>query len=182
MATNDLMSKALSGLAGLDEVDGPMSVEVIHRLADLTDLDTPLTITEAAELLDVSPHTLRYYERAGLVTVGRDAAGHRSYDAEAVRRLVFLTRMRLSGMPMRDLQHYVALVDQGEATVPERLDMLLEHRDTIRRQLRELTLSLAATEYKIATYGGHAGDDAPAAGADETVTDQIEADATEAAS
>ena len=43
-------------------------------------------------------------------------------------------------------------------TVSERLDMLVEHRDTIRRQIRELTLSLAATEYKIATYGGHTGD------------------------
>jgi DNA-binding transcriptional MerR regulator len=157
MATHDLMSKAL---ASLDEVDGPVSVEVIHRLADVTDLDGPLTITQAADLLDVSPHTLRYYERAGLVTVGRDPGGHRSYDAGAVRRLVFLTRMRLSGMPMRDLQHYVRLADQGDETVPERLDMLLEHRDTIRGQIRELTLSLAATEYKIATYGGRTGDDA----------------------
>ena len=42
--------------------------------------------------------------------------------------------------------------------MPERLDMLVEHRDTIQRQIRELTLSLAATEYKIATYGGRAGD------------------------
>lgn len=161
MATNDLMSKAL---ASLEEVDGPMSVEVIHRLADTTDLDAPLTITQVADLLDISPHTLRYYERAGLVTVGRDAVGQRSYDAPAVRRLVFLTRMRLSGMPMRDLQHYVQLAERGEDTVPERLDMLLEHRDTIRRQIRELTLSLAATEYKIATYGGRTGDDACFAG------------------
>ena len=154
MATDELMSKAL---AALDEIDGPMSVEVIHRLADTSDLDGPMTIAEVAELLDLSPHTLRYYERAGLVEVGRDSSGHRSYQPEAVRRLVFLTRMRLSGMAMRDLQHYVELVDAGEETVPERLDMLLEHRDTIRRQIRELTLSLAATEYKIATYGGATG-------------------------
>jgi DNA-binding transcriptional MerR regulator len=66
--------------------------------------------------------------------------------------------MRLSGMAIRDLQHYVELVDAGADTVPERLDMLVEHRDTIARQIRELTLSLAATEYKIATYGGRAGD------------------------
>ena len=154
MATDDLMARAL---AALPEVDGPLSVEVIHRLADTSDLATPMTIAEVADALDISPHTLRYYERAGLVTVDRDGHGHRSYDAAAVRRLVFLTRMRLSGMPMRDLQHYVELVDAGERTVPERLDMLLEHRDTIRRQLRELTLSLAATEYKIATYGGNTG-------------------------
>lgn len=156
MAVHDLMNKALAALA---EVDGPMSIEVIHRLADVEgDFDEPMTIAEVADLLDISPHTLRYYERAGLVTVDRDSASHRLYSSDAVRRLVFLTRMRLSGMAMRDLQHYVQLVDAGDATVPERLDMLLEHRDTIRRQLRELTLSLAATEYKIATYGGHAGD------------------------
>jgi DNA-binding transcriptional MerR regulator len=154
VATDELMSKAL---AALDEVDGPMSIEVIHRLADTDDLAGPMTITEVADLLGLSAHTLRYYERVGLVSVGRDTAGYRSYGPEAVRRLVFLTRMRLSGMAMRDLQHYVALVDAGDDTVPERLDMLVEHRDTIRRQIKELTLSLAATEYKIATYGGRTG-------------------------
>ncbi|SDU77905.1 MerR family transcriptional regulator [Jiangella alkaliphila] len=158
MAVQDLMGRAL---AALSDLDGPLPIEVIHRLAGTDgDVQAPLTIAEASELLDVSPHTLRYYERAGLVDVGRDASGYRLYSAEAVRRLVFLTRMRLSGMAMRDLQHYVALVEAGDETVPERLDMLLEHRDTIRRQIRELTLSLAATEYKIATYGGHTGDDA----------------------
>ncbi|MEU8038615.1 MerR family transcriptional regulator [Streptosporangium sp. NPDC049078] len=154
MATDDLMSRAL---AALDEVDGPMSVEVIHRLVDVGAATDLMTIAEVADLLDMSPHTLRYYERIGLVEVARDAGGHRSYDAETVRRLVFLTRMRLSGMAIRDLQHYVRLADEGDDTVPERLDLLLEHRETIRRQLKELTLSLAATEYKIATYGGHAG-------------------------
>lgn len=151
MAIKDLMDK-------LSEVDGPMSVEVIHALADASDVDGPLSIAEVAAYLDISAHTLRYYERAGLVTVGRDAKGNRVYDAAAIGRLVFLSRMRLSGMAMRDLQHYVKLVEAGDETVPERLDMLIEHRDTIRRQIRELTLSLAATEYKIATYGGMTGD------------------------
>lgn len=155
MAMDALMSRALTALGE----DGAPSVEVIHALADLDATTEPMTIAEAAAHLDVSPHTLRYYERAGLVEVGRDSAGHRAYDAEAVRRLVFLTRMRLSGMPMRDLQHYIALVDAGEQTEPERLDILLEHRDTIRRRIRELRLSLAATEYKIATYGGSTGPD-----------------------
>lgn len=159
MATDDLMSRALAALGE----DGAPSVEVIHALADLGATPEPMTIAEAAAHLDVSPHTLRYYERAGLVAVGRDATGHRVYDAAAVRRLVFLTRMRLSGMPMRDLQHYITLVDAGKQTEPERLDILLEHRDTIRRRIRELTLSLAATEYKIATYGGSTGPDVQSA-------------------
>jgi DNA-binding transcriptional MerR regulator len=154
VATDDLMTKAL---AALGEADGPLSVEVIHRLVDTGDVTAPMSIAEVADLLDISPHTLRYYERAGLVEVDRDSSGHRVYRPEVVRRLVFLTRMRLSGMAIRDLQHYVELVDAGDSTVPERLDMLLEHRDTVRRQIRELTLSLAATEYKIATYGGDTG-------------------------
>lgn len=155
MATDDLMSRALDALGD----DGALSVEAIQQLTDLADVRASMTINEVADLLDVSPHTLRYYERAGLVEVARDGNGHRVYDAAVVRRLVFLTRMRLSGMPMRDLQHYIALVDAGEHTVPERLDMLIEHRDTIRRRIRELTLSLTATEYKIATYGGSTGPD-----------------------
>ncbi|MFI6300040.1 MerR family transcriptional regulator [Nonomuraea sp. NPDC050790] len=153
MATDDLMTRALETLGE----DGPPSVEAIHRLADLAGAPASMTIVEVADLLDLSPHTLRYYERAGLVEVARDGNGHRVYDGQAVRRLVFLTRMRLSGMPMRDLQHYMALVEEGEETVPERLDMLLEHRDTLRRRIRELTLSLTAVEYKIATYGGTTG-------------------------
>ncbi|WP_372663391.1 MerR family transcriptional regulator [Amycolatopsis kentuckyensis] len=154
MATDELMARALAMLG-----DDELPVEAIHRLTDATAADGPMTIAELADMLDLSPHTLRYYERAGLVEVGRDSNGHRVYDAAAVRRLIFLTRMRLSGMPMRDLQHYIALVDAGDDTVPERLDLLIEHRDTIRRRIRELTLSLAATEYKIATYGGATGPD-----------------------
>lgn len=151
MSTDNLMRRALDAL---NELDGPLSVEVIHSLVGIDEITEPMSVAQAADALDMSPHTLRYYERIGLVTVPRDALGNRCYTGDAIRRLVFLTRMRLSGMAIRDLQHYVDLVDQGEATVDERLDMLLEHRDTIRRQIAELTLSLAATEYKIATYGG----------------------------
>jgi DNA-binding transcriptional MerR regulator len=161
MPTDDLMTRVLTELGETAEIDGTLPIEIVYRLVDLGDTSAPMTITEVAELLDLSAHTLRYYERAGLITVARDESGHRTYDAEAQRRLVFITRMRLSGMPMRDLQHYVSLVDQGESTVPERLDLLIEHRDTIRRQIRQLKLSLVATEYKIATYGGHAGDSTP---------------------
>ncbi|HEY1176179.1 MAG TPA: MerR family transcriptional regulator [Phytomonospora sp.] len=155
MATDDLMTRALDALGD----DGTPSVEALHCLTGAAEVAEPMVIAEVAELLGTSAHTLRYYERAGLVTVARDSLGHRVYDAEAVRRLVFLTRMRLSGMPMRDLRHYVALVDAGPSTEPERLAMLVEHRAFIRRRIRELNLSLTATEYKIATYGGSTGPD-----------------------
>ena len=109
-------------------------------------------IATTADRLGVSAHTLRYYERIGLVRVDRDASGHRRYDAAGVRRLVFLTRMRASGMPIRDLRRYVDMVEAGRDTVPERLTLLTEHRDGLRARIDELRLALAATDYKIAAY------------------------------
>ena len=109
-------------------------------------------IATTADHLGVSAHTLRYYERIGLVQVERDASGYRRYDAAGVRRLVFLTRMRTSGMSIRDLQRYVDMVEAGRDTVPERLTLLTEHRDGLRARIDELRLALAATEYKIAAY------------------------------
>ena len=109
-------------------------------------------IATTADRLGVSAHTLRYYERIGLVRVERDPSGRRRYDAASVRRLVFLTRMRTSGMPIRDLRHYIELVEAGRDTVPERLALLTEHREGLRSRIDELRLALAATEYKIAAY------------------------------
>ena len=109
-------------------------------------------IATTAHRLGISAHTLRYYERIGLVRVGRDASGYRRYDAAAVRRLVFLTRMRTSGMTISDLQRYVDMVEAGRDTVPERLAMLTEHRSVLHTRIDELRLALAATEHKIAAY------------------------------
>lgn len=121
------------------------------------DENTQWDIATTAEYLGISAHTLRYYERAELVKVGRDASGYRLYDAAAVRRLVFITRMRVSGMSIAQLQHYISLVEQGAETVQERLDLMLEHRDILRQRIEDLQLSLAATEFKIAMYqkGSH---------------------------
>ena len=109
-------------------------------------------IATTADRLGVSAHTLRYYERIGLVRVGRDASGYRRYDATAVRRLVFLTRMRTSGMTISNLQRYVDMVEAGRDTVPERLTLLTEHRRVLRTRIDELQLALSATDYKIAAY------------------------------
>ena len=119
-----------------------------ERWPDATGWD----IATTAHRLSISAHTLRYYERIGLVRVGRDASGYRRYDAASVRRLVFLTRMRTSGMPIRDLRRYIELVEAGRDTVPERLAMLTEHRSVLHTRIDELRLALAATEHKIAAY------------------------------
>jgi DNA-binding transcriptional MerR regulator len=113
-----------------------------------------LTIAEAAQRSGVTAHTLRYYERIGLLDVARDGAGYRVYSAADLRRIVFLNRLRMTGMPIRELVRYVALLGEGEHTVPARLAMLEAHRDAVRTQLAELQFALDTVEFKIAAYGG----------------------------
>jgi DNA-binding transcriptional MerR regulator len=118
--------------------------------------DATLTIAEMAERTGVSAHTLRYYERIGLLSVARDAAGYRTYTSRDYARVVFLNRLRMTGMSIRDLQRYIALVAEGDTSVPERLQMMLAHRDAVRTQILELTFALDTIDFKIAAYGGRA--------------------------
>lgn len=142
-------------LAGTPAADLPDLTIALAGLAPLPSrLDHPLAVAGAADLLGLSAHTLRYYERIGLVTVPRDSGGHRAYDIEALARLVFITRLRLSGMPVRLIAEYIELVGQGPATVPQRLAMLQDHRRSLQQHLQELQFSLAVIDYKITTYGG----------------------------
>jgi DNA-binding transcriptional MerR regulator len=133
------------------------TVEALRELLDDSTIEidaAPVGVAEAAALVGLTTHTLRYYEREGLVRPSRTSAGHREYGPAELRRLVFLTRMRLSGMVMQDLKRYIQFVDQGDQTVPERRAMMLAQRARIQDEIRELTLALETTEYKIRSYGG----------------------------
>lgn len=142
----------------LDSFDGPdlppLSDELVCALGLPADLPAELAISEVAEVTGLSAHALRYYERIGLVEVGRDASGRRVYDREVLARLVFIDRLRASDMPIRDIARYLALVNQGEASVPARLALMREHRQSIVRRLQELQAALVVIDYKIVTYGG----------------------------
>lgn len=113
------------------------------------------TIAEASTKLGLSAHTLRYYERVGLVDVGRDQGGRRRYTDADIGRVVFVTKLRSTAMPISRIQHYFALVADGEHTEPERLELLEQHREEVRARLAGLEEALAAIEFKIAIYGGN---------------------------
>jgi DNA-binding transcriptional MerR regulator len=116
--------------------------------------DQTFTIAEVADTTGVSGHALRYYERIGLLEVGRHASGHRRYTEHDVDRVVFIRRLRATAMPIREIQRYFALVAGGPATEDERLSVLQVHRVEVRTRLRELESALDAIEHKIAHYGG----------------------------
>lgn len=112
------------------------------------------SIAEAAETLGLSVDTLRYYERDGLLLrpVPRGGSGHRRYEEVDLRWVELVTRLRSTGMPIRDVRRYADLVRAGAGNEADRLDVLRNHRDQVLRQLAEVTTHLAAIETKIATY------------------------------
>lgn len=115
------------------------------------------TIAEVADRVGITAHTLRYYERIGLLSVGRDDAGRRRYTEQDINRVFFVTRLRAADMPIGQIQRYFRLVAAGPHTEPERLALLEAHRDEIKERLVSLESALATIEFKIAHYGGSLG-------------------------
>jgi len=109
-----------------------------------------LTIEQVVERTGLSAHTLRYYERIGLLEpIGRAASGHRRYAAKDLAWLEFLTRLRATGMPIRQMQKFAALRRQGDTTIAERRALLEDHQQMVRIHIEELQRNLDAITRKI---------------------------------
>jgi DNA-binding transcriptional MerR regulator len=112
-----------------------------------------LSITEAARASGLSAHTLRYYERTGLLApVTRNGSGHRRYREVDLERISFLTKLRATGMPIREVRRYAELMKAGEATNEERLALLEAHRDAVLAGLEATARNLELVEWKISVY------------------------------
>ena len=113
-----------------------------------------LTIAEAAERTGLTAHTLRYYERDGLMLRGvrRTSSGHRIYTDLDLTWVTMLTRLRATGMSIREVKAYAALCRQGDGNETERLALLQNHRARVLAQLAEVTEHLGAIDNKIGIY------------------------------
>ena len=120
----------------------------------MTIIDARLAISEVAEATGLSTHTLRYYERAGLMLtpVDRASSTHRRYSEADVTWVGFLTKLRATGMPIAVVAEYAELVRRGDVTTADRLELLQRHRVTVLAQLEDVTNSLTAIDTKIALY------------------------------
>src|SRR4051812_48080621 len=119
----------------------------------MSKLPTALTIGQVAETIGVSTHTLRYYEQAGLIRpVGRTQAGHRLYSPADLDWLLFVMRLKATGMPIAGMQTFAALREQGQPTMGARRDLLMAHRDAVLARIAELQSNLGAIVDKIAYY------------------------------
>jgi DNA-binding transcriptional MerR regulator len=113
---------------------------------------TTWSISQAAEKCGLSQHTLRWYERIGLVgPVARGADGRRRYSDKDLDWLTLITRLRETGMPVRDMQRYAELVRSGVGE-EERLELLKRHREEVRLALAAQRDCLKLLNSKIDNY------------------------------
>ncbi|MBC7250634.1 MAG: MerR family transcriptional regulator [Anaerolineae bacterium] len=116
-------------------------------------METGLTVQQAAQKTGLSAHTIRYYERIGLIpTIQRAANGHRRYTEDDIGWIEFLKCLRSTGMPIAEMQRYVELQQAGDATLNDRLALLEAHRRRIKAKIRELNNFLERIEGKIDYY------------------------------
>lgn len=113
-----------------------------------------LSVGEAAARVGLTTHTLRWYEQEGLVApVGRDSVGRRRYTEADVGWLDLLTKLRRTGMPVRDMRRYAELARQGDHTLAERVRLFKEHRERVLARIAELQQDLEVLDFKIDVYG-----------------------------
>ena len=112
------------------------------------------SIGQVSEQTGLSVHTLRFYEREGILasSIRRDGTGRRVYTAEDVEWLSMCVNLRATGMPIPQIRRYTQLVCAGKGNEPERLEVLREHRQRVSAQLGEIQRCLELIEYKIGVY------------------------------
>ncbi|HWL85853.1 MAG TPA: MerR family transcriptional regulator [Polyangiaceae bacterium] len=114
---------------------------------------TQFTIREVAQRTGVTEHTLRYYERIGLLAgVPRAASGHRRYGEDEVRWVVFLRKIHQTGMPIRRMLEYAQLLRRGDSTIRDRRLLLEDHRKEVEARMIELRANLELIDFKISLY------------------------------
>jgi DNA-binding transcriptional MerR regulator len=116
-------------------------------------VEKALTIRACAVATGVTPDTLRYYEKIGLLArVPRERNGHRRFGDDEVRWITFLRRLHDTGMPIRHMQQYARLLRQGDSTTADRRALLERHRQEVRARMRALSENLRMIEKKIRHY------------------------------
>lgn len=110
-------------------------------------------ISEVSKKFNISPDTLRYYEKIGLIPhVNRNSSGIREYTEEDCNWIEFILCMKNAGLPIKTLIKYVELFQQGDDTIEERKELLITEREKLRIKIQNMQETLDRLDYKIAKY------------------------------
>lgn len=112
-----------------------------------------MTIKEVSEKFDITQDTLRYYERVGMIpTVTRTAGGIRNYTEEDLKWVGLSKCMRSAGLSVEAITEYVRLYREGDSTIPDRLQLLMEQRQILLDQKKQIDETLERLNSKIERY------------------------------
>ena len=112
-----------------------------------------MTISEVSKRCNISPDTLRYYEKAGLIVdVNRTESGLRNYTEQDCLQIEFIKCMRSAGLSIAVLRKYFELFKRGKRTLKMRRDLLATEREHLQARLAELQSTLIRLDYKISVY------------------------------
>lgn len=112
-----------------------------------------MTIKEVSEIYDLTPDTLRYYEKIGLISnVPRTKNGIRNYNEETCKRIEFVKCMRSVGVEIDILIEYMTLLERGRETVDARRKLLEEQREKLIEKQKNITATIDRLDHKINIY------------------------------
>ena len=110
------------------------------------------SIGEFSKVTGLGIHTLRYYEHENLIIPLRNASNRRRYSEKDITWIAFIKRLKATGMPIKEIKKYAVLRAKGDATLSERMEMLIQHRQSLNEQIRQLQEHEAMLDEKIAFY------------------------------
>lgn len=130
---------------------GKFNTEELHYMHDIPDIVT--SIREAALLTGLTEDTIRYYEKVGLLPYAeRKTNGHRQYSKDQILGIIFLTRLKSTGMTIEQMKHYRELSEQGADTLSVRYAILEEHQRKIQQDIANLHETSEIIAYKLQHY------------------------------
>ncbi len=110
------------------------------------------TIGEFSRLINLSIHTLRYYEQQELITPQRLKNGRRCYSESDLTWIQFIRRLKDTGMPIKEIQKYAKMRAVGDATLVDRMELLIKHRQILSQEIMNLQEHQVNLDRKIDYY------------------------------
>ena len=108
------------------------------------------SIQDVSEKTGLTAHTLRYYEKEGLISgVERSQGGFRQYSDEDLERLGLICCLKNTGMSIQEIARFVQLTHEGDHTLEERVELLRAHREQVLARMAEMQKHLEKVTWKL---------------------------------
>jgi len=129
--------------------------KVSYRQIDLGDDAMRYMISQVAEKFNLEPHTIRYYEKAGILSPQKTEKGIRFFTSSDVDQLEMVCCLKSTGMSIKDIKKYFDLSSLGDETLAQRMEIFTAHREHILEEIEGLHNHLTKIEGKIKWYSGY---------------------------